>query len=62
LMSTERAHRELAWNPTRTARQAIAELAAGMRDGADDQTPPLAAQTSGRARIHEVLTGIGLRP
>jgi UDP-glucose 4-epimerase len=62
LMSTERAQRELGWSPTRTALQAIEELAAGMRDGADDQTPPLAAQTSGRARIHEVLTGIGKRP
>jgi UDP-glucose 4-epimerase len=62
LMSTERARRELGWTPTRTALQAIHELVAGMRDGADAETPPLAAQTSGPARIHELLTGIGKRP
>jgi UDP-glucose 4-epimerase len=62
LMSTERARTELGWRPTRTALEAIQELVAGMRDGADDQTPPLAAQTSGRARVHELLTGVGKRP
>jgi nucleoside-diphosphate-sugar epimerase len=61
LMSTERARRELGWRPTRTALEAIQELVAGMREGADAQTPPLAAQTGGRARVHELLTGIGKR-
>ena len=62
LMSTERARRELGWRPTRTALEAIQELVVGMREGADDQTPPLAAQTGGRARVRELLTGIGKRP
>jgi nucleoside-diphosphate-sugar epimerase len=62
LMSTERASRELGWKPTRTALESIRELVVGMREGADDQTPPLAAETSGPARIHELLTGIGKRP
>ena len=61
-MSTERARHELGWTPTRSALEAIQELVAGMREGADDQTPPLAAQTSGRARVHELLTGVGKRP
>jgi nucleoside-diphosphate-sugar epimerase len=62
LMSTERARTELGWRPTRTALEAIQELLAGMRERADDRTPPLAAQTSGRARVRELLTGIGKRP
>lgn len=62
LMSTERARHELGWRPTRTALEAIQELMAGMRDGADAQTPPLAARTGGRARVRELLTGVGKRP
>ncbi len=61
LMSTERARRELDWSPRRTAIEAISELAQGMRDGADDQTAPLAAATSGPARMREFLTGVGAR-
>ena len=61
LMSTERARSELAWSPRHTAIEAIRELAAGMREGADDQTAPLARGTSGPARIREFLTGVGQR-
>jgi UDP-glucose 4-epimerase len=61
LMSTERARAELGWSARRSATDAIAELVAGMRDGADDATPPLAASTSGPARIRELLTGLGQR-
>ena len=61
LMSTERARAELGWAPGRTAIEAISELAAGMRDGADDQTAPLARSTSGPARIREFVTGVGGR-
>jgi UDP-glucose 4-epimerase len=61
LMSTERARAELGWVPGRTAIEAISELAAGMRDGADDQTAPLARSTSGPARIREFVTGVGGR-
>jgi len=62
LMSTERVRRELRWSPTRTAIEAITELAVGMRDGADDRTAPLARSTSGPARIREFVTGVGGRP
>jgi len=62
LMSTDRAHDELGWRPTRTSLEAIQELVVGMREGADDQTPPLAAETGGPARVREFLTGIGKRP
>ncbi len=61
LMSTERARAELGWVPGHTAIEAISELAAGMRDGADDQTAPLARSTSGPARIREFVTGVGGR-
>lgn len=61
LMRTERARAELGWSARRSATDAIAELVAGMRDGADDATPPLAASTSGPGRIRELLTGLGQR-
>lgn len=62
LMSTDRAHGELGWRPTRTSLEAIQELVVGMREGADDQTPPLAAETGGPGRVREFLTGVGKRP
>jgi nucleoside-diphosphate-sugar epimerase len=61
LMSTERARRELDWAPRHTAVQAVTELVEGMRDGAEDQTAPLARATSGPARAREFLTGLGQR-
>ena len=61
LMSTERAQSELGWSARRPATEALAELIAGMRDGADDATPPLAGSTSGPARLRELLTGVGKR-
>ena len=62
LMSTERARAELGWSESRSATDAIAELVKGMRDGAEDRTPPLARSTSGPARVRELLTGVGKRP
>jgi UDP-glucose 4-epimerase len=61
LMSTDRARTELGWSPRHTSVEAIAELVAGLRDGADDRTAPLARSTSGPARIREILTGVGAR-
>jgi UDP-glucose 4-epimerase len=61
LMSTERARSELGWSARRSATDAIAELVAGMREGADGATPPLASSTSGPARVRELLTGVGKR-
>jgi UDP-glucose 4-epimerase len=62
LMDSARARRELGWEPKHSATDALAELIAAMRDGADDQTPPLARGTSGPLRIRELLTGVGQRP
>lgn len=62
LMDTGRARRELGWDPRVSATEAISELVAGMRDGSDDQTPPMARGTSGPLRIREFLTGLGRRP
>lgn len=61
LMSTERARAELGWSPQRSSLEAIRELVAGMRDGAQDQTAPLARATSGPVRVRELLTGLGKR-
>jgi UDP-glucose 4-epimerase len=61
LMSTERARTELHWSPQRSSLEAILELMSGMRDGAQDQTAPLARSTSGPGRLREVLTGLGKR-
>jgi hypothetical protein len=58
LMSTERVHRELGWAPRHSATDAIAELVAGMRDGA---MTTLARTTSGPARVCELITGVGKR-
>ena len=62
LMSTERIRAELGWSARRSSLQAIGELVSGMRDGAEDQTPPLARSTSGPARLREFVTGLGQRP
>jgi UDP-glucose 4-epimerase len=61
LMSVERARTELDWSPEHSSTQAIEELAVGLRDGAEDQTAPLARATSGPARARELLTGLGKR-
>jgi UDP-glucose 4-epimerase len=61
LLDSARARRELGWQPTRTATEALSELIEGMRAGADYQTPPLARATSGPGRIREFLTGVGAR-
>jgi UDP-glucose 4-epimerase len=61
LMSVERATAELGWSPQHSSLQAIGELVAGLRDGAEDQTAPLARGTSGPARARELLTGLGQR-
>ena len=59
IMDIGRAHRELGWEPRRTAQEAFAELFDGMRESAALETPPLARSTSGPARLREILTGVG---
>ena len=61
LLDTTRAREELGWTPRRTAGEALLELLEGMRDGAGTTTPPLDPRTSGRARVRELLTGVGSR-
>lgn len=43
LMDCARAHKELDWQPSHTAVEALQEFFAGLRDGAGMDTPPLAA-------------------
>ncbi len=62
LMSTERARDVLHWTPRVSSTDALHELVAGMRAGAEDQTGPLARATSGPLRVREFLTGLGHRP
>ena len=42
LLDAGRAHRELGWQPRRTAEEALLELLAGLRERAGLETPPLA--------------------
>jgi nucleoside-diphosphate-sugar epimerase len=57
LLDTTRARTELGWEPRRTGLEALADVIAGMREGADERTPPLER----RSRIRELATGIGSR-
>jgi UDP-glucose 4-epimerase len=61
LLATERARRELNWQPRRTALEALAELIAGMRDGTGFPTPPLQPGGIGWLRLGELASGIGSR-
>jgi hypothetical protein len=61
VMDTSRARSILGWSPTRTSLEALRELIDGLRDGADEDTPPLARATSGPGRLREILTGVGRR-
>jgi nucleoside-diphosphate-sugar epimerase len=62
LLDSARAKRELGWQPTRSATDALLELIEAMRAGTDYATPPLARATSGPGRLREFLTGVGARP
>ena len=61
LMSTERARRELGWEPTRGADEALLELLDGLRRGQGISTPPLDPRTGGPLRSGELATGVGAR-
>jgi hypothetical protein len=47
------------WVAERSSGDALLELLGGLRDGADMNTPPLAADTGGPGRLRELLTGVG---
>jgi nucleoside-diphosphate-sugar epimerase len=59
LMDTGRARSELGWAPRYGALETFRELLDGMRRGCDESTPPLARETSGPARVRELLTRVG---
>ena len=61
IMDTTRARSELGWSPRHGADAAFLELLEGIRNGADAETPPLSAETSGPARTRELETGMGRR-
>ncbi len=59
LMDTTRAREELGFTPIHSSGEALLELLAGMREGADLDTPPLSKGTSGPLRERELRTGVG---
>jgi nucleoside-diphosphate-sugar epimerase len=61
LMSSERARRELDWEPSRTSEDALLELLDGLRRGRGLPTPPLDPRTGGPLRSREIASGIGAR-
>jgi len=61
LMSSDRARRELGWEPQVSSLDALLELLDGMREGAGGPTPPLDADAGGPARAGELASGIGAR-
>ncbi|HWM55756.1 MAG TPA: DUF892 family protein [Solirubrobacterales bacterium] len=60
LMSSERARKELGWEPRFSATEAIEELMEGLRRGRGYPTPPL-EKAGARGRLDEVRTGVGAR-
>jgi UDP-glucose 4-epimerase len=61
LMSSERARRELGWEPRRSAEEALLELLDGLRHGRGLPTPPLDPRTGGPLRAREIASGVGAR-
>jgi UDP-glucose 4-epimerase len=61
LMSTERARRELGWEPRRSASEALLELLEGLREGRGMSTPPLDPHAGGPLRAGELASGVGRR-
>jgi UDP-glucose 4-epimerase len=59
IMDTTRAHDELGWHPSRTAKQTVLELLDGLHRGAEIQTPPLSRESSGPLRWREFRSRIG---
>ena len=61
LLDTTRARAELGWTPRHDAGEALLDLLEGIRRSAGIDTPPLAPDSGGPARLRELLTGIGGR-
>ncbi len=62
LMDVTRARTELGWSPRHSGVDALREFLEGFRTGSGMSTPPLAPETSGRMRAHEIRTGVGEEP
>lgn len=58
VMETERAQRDLGWQPGWSAQEAVASMLRGLRSGRGADTPPLDPATSGPARSHEIRTAL----
>jgi UDP-glucose 4-epimerase len=61
LMSSERARRELGWQPRWSSSEALLDLLDGMREGSGLSTPPLDPKAGGPLRTGEFATGVGAR-
>ncbi|MFL6129202.1 MAG: NAD-dependent epimerase/dehydratase family protein [Mycobacteriales bacterium] len=62
LMDVSRARTELGWSPRYSSLDAMRELLQGLRETTGMPTPPLDPRAGGRARQHEIATGVGTRP
>jgi UDP-glucose 4-epimerase len=60
-MSSERARRELGWEPIRSSGDALLELLEGLRTGRGYATPPLHPKAGGPLRSREIASGVGAR-
>jgi UDP-glucose 4-epimerase len=60
LMSSQRARKELGWEPHYNGVEALEELLEGLRGGHGAETPPLEADSAG-ARLDDLKTGVGAR-
>lgn len=58
MMDTRRAREELGWTPQHDAFDAVSAVLAGIERNDGAPTPPLAPETSGPLRSHEVATGV----
>jgi UDP-glucose 4-epimerase len=61
LMDSARARAELGWQPRVDAVEALLELLEGLRRSAGMETPPLARESGGPARLGELRSGVGAR-
>ena len=61
LMDCSRIRDELGWTPRRDGVEALEDVLAGLREDAGADTPPLHPRAGGRARVREVLSGLGAR-
>jgi UDP-glucose 4-epimerase len=62
VMGTDRARSVLGWSPTVDASEAVRSFLEAPARPSTPGTPPLAPETSGTARTHELATGLGSRP